>query len=351
MSSIRKISFSLVAVLSSLATNKILADEPNESFPFATIVPPGITTVSDTLTAGYKYAPDTYLGTLNMFGSIQYENDDDSIYGDGYASGLSGVPINPGGTIDFWVTGYGDPGFTGNHAEYGEYGIVIGIYDFYGDFVTNYYEYATMEPGLVNEFSIAGDESWINGTYDINIDNLWGEPEGGDVDFYTFTGLTAGQNFIVDVGQLEPDGFDSMLGWYDSDGLLIDFNDDGPSGVLSQLQGTVPENGELTFAVTAWPDYDFLGHHDFDAEYSLDLSFFGVAVDGDYDNDNDVDGRDFLIWQRGDSPNGLIEVDLVAWQENYDGVIEVLNAVPEPGSFSLLAIAVISIAAARRRQL
>jgi hypothetical protein len=37
----------------------------------------------------------------------------------------------------------------------------------------------------------------------------------------------------------------------------------------------------------------------------------------DFDNDGDVDGRDFLRWQRGDSPNPLSSGDLALWQEQY----------------------------------
>lgn len=38
---------------------------------------------------------------------------------------------------------------------------------------------------------------------------------------------------------------------------------------------------------------------------------------GDFDNDGDVDGRDFLVWQRGGSPNPLSSGDLALWQSNY----------------------------------
>jgi hypothetical protein len=38
---------------------------------------------------------------------------------------------------------------------------------------------------------------------------------------------------------------------------------------------------------------------------------------GDFDNDNDVDGRDFLVWQRGGSPNSLSSGDLALWQQTY----------------------------------
>jgi len=43
---------------------------------------------------------------------------------------------------------------------------------------------------------------------------------------------------------------------------------------------------------------------------------FSIAP-GDYDDDFDVDGLDFLKWQRGESPNPLSQSDLAAWEANY----------------------------------
>ena len=64
----------------------------------------------------------------------------------------------------------------------------------------------------------------------------------------------------------------------------------------------------------------------------------GAGVTGDYDGDSDVDGNDFLDWQRNDTtPAGLTD-----WENNYGtGVTPVsgvsgLAAVPEPTSGLLL---------------
>ena len=61
----------------------------------------------------------------------------------------------------------------------------------------------------------------------------------------------------------------------------------------------------------------------------------GVGVPGDFDGDLDVDGDDFLFWQRnvGDAPN------LALWQANYGtgGLAAGVQAVPEPSSVVLLA--------------
>jgi hypothetical protein len=41
---------------------------------------------------------------------------------------------------------------------------------------------------------------------------------------------------------------------------------------------------------------------------------------GDYDSDNDVDGNDFLRWQRGVSTDPLSPLDLQVWETNYGNV-------------------------------
>ncbi len=79
-----------------------------------------------------------------------------------------------------------------------------------------------------------------------------------------------------------------------------------------------------------------------------DMTFSGVIVAsralvaGDYDIDGDVDGFDFLKWQRGESSNPLSASDLADWESAY-GTAPPLSglsgaAVPEPTSW-LLALA------------
>lgn len=60
---------------------------------------------------------------------------------------------------------------------------------------------------------------------------------------------------------------------------------------------------------------------------------------GDFDGDGLVDGQDFLLWQRGESTNGLTAGDLLEWQENF-GASAAPNAasVPEPSSAAIVAV-------------
>jgi hypothetical protein len=74
------------------------------------------------------------------------------------------------------------------------------------------------------------------------------------------------------------------------------------------------------------------------------------SVNGDFDNDGDVDGRDFLAWQRGESPNPFSSGDLAEWHVNYDN--SELNAssaaVPEPSAL-LLSFCAITLFVVRRQ--
>lgn len=65
-----------------------------------------------------------------------------------------------------------------------------------------------------------------------------------------------------------------------------------------------------------------------------------VGASGDFDGDGDVDGRDFLVWQRGGSPNPLSADDLAEWQAHYNvSSLAAVQAVPEPAGFVLLCAA------------
>jgi hypothetical protein len=93
--------------------------------------------------------------------------------------------------------------------------------------------------------------------------------------------------------------------------------------------------------------------------YSLDpyevlfLSTAPLAQPGDFDFDGYVDGRDFLAWQRGDSPSPLSAEDLAAWQTNY-GVTPLLTAaataIPEPATIGCGLAAVLAGLCTRRQR-
>jgi hypothetical protein len=63
----------------------------------------------------------------------------------------------------------------------------------------------------------------------------------------------------------------------------------------------------------------------------VEATFNVATLPGDFDSDGDVDGRDFLRWQRGQSTPPQSSGDLVDWQNNYGTgpplVAESVNAV------------------------
>lgn len=78
-------------------------------------------------------------------------------------------------------------------------------------------------------------------------------------------------------------------------------------------------------------------------------------LDGDFNEDRRVDGADFLLWQRGESPDPLGQEDLVDWQMHYGQSVDALAAspsgVPEPSTLLLLfSSAVLSMVGLWRRK-
>ena len=75
---------------------------------------------------------------------------------------------------------------------------------------------------------------------------------------------------------------------------------------------------------------------------------FSAVRPGDFDQDGDSDGRDFLAWQRDPSVGNLND-----WQTNYgnsDSLTVSGLAVPEPCSFALLAFGSVLLPLQRRRR-
>ncbi len=316
------------------------AAEPNETFAQATILAAGVTSVVDTISPRVSDGdfPDTMIAGLNSAGFIIDENNDGGPWEGALGSGLTSMPINNDSSFWFIVTGYPDFDYNGSHDQFGDYHVYVDIYNDFGEFEETYEFDETLEPGEIDQFRLEGFNSFY--TYDVFIDNTVGGATSGDVDFYTFTGLIPGSSFTAEVTQETFDGFDSYLGWFSDTGTLIDTDDDsGGFGRLSLLEGIIPASGKLTFAVTGYGDEGFLGNHDENATYVLELSIGNPVANGDFDGDGDVDGRDFLLWQRGGSPSSFSAGDLALWRNEYGGTLVGVTAVPEPGTLGLVVAA------------
>lgn len=75
----------------------------------------------------------------------------------------------------------------------------------------------------------------------------------------------------------------------------------------------------------------------------VDIGAFEVQfLSADFDVDGDVDGRDFLLWQRGGSPTPFSSTDLEDWQDHY-GEPEALSALSaDVSAYEELAVALVA---------
>lgn len=174
--------------------------------------------------------PDTIMGLFSEEDILLNSDDDGSPVGNGVASGLSGV-VNPDGTIHLVVSGFPDFEFD----------------------------------SLKEDTAVVHQET---GNFEVLVKMGMDVPQG-DVDYYTFTDLTPGTAFEIEVTQAP---FDSTLAWLDDDGAIIYVDDDGGQELLSRVRGYVPLSGNVSVAITAFGDVEFAGQHIESGEYTLTLT-------------------------------------------------------------------------------
>jgi hypothetical protein len=77
---------------------------------------------------------------------------------------------------------------------------------------------------------------------------------------------------------------------------------------------------------------------------------FATPFGGDFDFNDVVDGNDFLIWQRGESPEAGSAAEFALWKANYgqSAPIPEISAVPEPGCLVLTGLAALGLLAVGR---
>lgn len=86
------------------------------------------------------------------------------------------------------------------------------------------------------------------------------------------------------------------------------------------------------------------------AEFAEVLDTSTLLLAGDFDADGDVDGRDFMAWQRGFG--GSQADDLADWQANFGaspGTLLNVQAIPEPGSLTMASLFLIGTVILRLR--
>lgn len=135
-----------------------------------------------------------------------------------------------------------------------------------------------------------------------------------------------------------------------------------------ELSGYAPQGGETYTLLTANSigGTSFLNPADFTlaplasgltwdlnvSATSVVLKVLGsIALPGDFDSDQDVDGADFLKWQQNFGTPGYDAAALATWKDNFGdtAAIAAAGAVPEPVGALLGLMAMGGVAAVRRR--
>lgn len=116
-----------------------------------------------------------------------------------------------------------------------------------------------------------------------------------------------------------------------NDGLWMQHSLQGlaPTGTASVLVSAGMQGGVATTGAQSAFFDDFV------------LEAVSAGQPGDFDNDGDVDGNDFLVWQRGGTSPPLGAAALATWKSNYGAgspVVAATAAVPEPAAASLLLL-------------
>ncbi len=195
--------------------------------------------------------------------------------------------------------------------------------------------------------------------------------EAVDLDFYQFESASNSLN-IAGWNSLSDQNFQSSGG-----GNGQSWDEAGGSSSASLGEAYLTSNSTLAgnASVSLGNAYNhILNGEDLVLTYRLpsglvltgDISYMGVApsLPGDYDNDADVDGNDFLLWQRtlgsttslaaDGNGNGVVDAgDLTVWRTNFGagGAASAASAaVPEPATAVLACCLAAVFAAVRPRR-
>jgi len=178
--------------------------------------------------------------------------------------------------------------------------------------------------------------------------------------FLTVRQWTQGPSGVlyIELGETFPDTYDvlavtggrldSQLSELGGGEFIPDLNDS-----FRILTATIDIEGE--FANVHWPALASGLHWGIRyTHHEVFVDVLAASLPGDFDLDGDVDGRDFLKWQRGESPNSLCVSDLTEWQANYGAIAPLMatsTLVPEPLTWAALLMGLTAILICREQKL
>lgn len=205
-----------------------------------------------------------------------------------------------------------------------------------------------------------GAKRWFdNGSFvGTGVDSVAADFIGGISGITTTTGAPGEGTGLADANQANDPLFDAGSGAYlfaTIDYAIVDTNATADLFLQISDAGITDSSGLMTAIVFGLADPAL------DASVLGDRNTDSLTADGttnplllgDFDLDDDVDGSDFLLWQRGGSPNPFSPNDLAAWQSSYGSstpsTVANMLAVPEPSTLLLAFLAVTFTARQCRR--
>jgi hypothetical protein len=266
---------------------------------------------------------DPFIGTSTLIGAtglgpisgLAYEPTSDTLYGIAGGRGLSNLY-----TIDR-VTGtaflVGVTGFQAGSLEFGPDGQLYGGGS--GGDAGNFYRIdpASGSSVLVGQTGFGPTTGLLLGTNLAGVSSLLSdEPIGADT--YEIE-LLRGQTFTTSTETLldhplstPANGLNPSLAILDPDGQVVAFDADSLDGKNAELQFTAGTSGTYSIQVQAETG---------SGTYLLHTN--KGPMPADFDDDLDIDGFDFLIWQRGFSSTS--DTTAIAGDANEDGIVDGLD--------------------------
>ena len=220
----------------------------------------------------------------------------------------------------------------------------------------------------------AWDPGGVLGTVFIPVSNFPGLANGGDAvalwdnaaDYNldsTGAAPRALANAVVSVTYDEAGSPSNPTGWPEGNGrasIYLESLNADPSAPASWFSAVT---GDGLSTTAAQVNADSVVHAGGDVGSPGSFGVVTPTLDADFNNDNIVDGKDFLIWQRGfgvgstnatgdaDGNGAVNAADLAAWKAGFGSApaTPAVGAVPEPAAFALFGVAMAALVVVRRQ--
>jgi hypothetical protein len=236
----------------------------------ATTVLSGQLVVSGSLD-GNVGRPDTFLQEFDpAYQHVLASDDNSSTIGNGLASELT-APLRTNGSAYFRVFGPSDSSapFNWGPNNWGLYTYQFTVYDVHHNLIqTLPPQMENVWPGMVNNIWLdpSSDPRRGGGTVTVTLNNVVGAGAGDSRNYYSFTGLQAGQPFTA---RIDAASFPGLIGLFDSNYNLTATSIPGSTTVT--VAGHADPLGRVLIGVTGADDTQFTGQHAESGTYTIEV--------------------------------------------------------------------------------